>query len=105
MRIYRPMPFRKTVRVNFTKKIDGVSHKRGITIVDATKKQVMDVIEEVYANELERQDSNALDFVKVTVQILYDNSGKRAKDEFSYRLYRCGVDVIDKLIETIDNIK
>ena len=45
------------------------------------------------------------DFVKVTVQILYGEKDKRKKDEFSFRLYRCNVGIVDRLISHIDSMQ
>lgn len=103
MKIYRPSLYKKTIRITFSKKNDAVIDKSAVTVVEATKQEIIDTIKEVYEEELAVRDSNPRDFVKLTVQILFDEGGKRKKDEFSFRLYRCEVNVIQKLIDNIDS--
>lgn len=105
MKIHRPTPYGKTIRITFSKRNDTTADKRAITIVEATKKEVVDTIKHVYEKELIVGNSKRSDFLKVTVQILYGERWKRHKDEFSFRLYRCDVSVIDRLISYIDSLQ
>ena len=105
MKIYRPTPYGKTIRVTFSKRNDTTTDKRAITIVEATKQEVVDAIKHVYKEEMNVRQSKRSDFVKVTVQILYGEKDKRKKDEFSFRLYRCNVGIIDRLISHIDGMQ
>ena len=105
MKIYRPTPYGKTIRVTFSKTNDTTTDKRAITIVEATKQEVVDTIKHVYKEEMVVGQSKHSDFVKVTVQILYGEKDKRKKDEFSFRLYRCNVDIVDRLISHIDGMQ
>lgn len=90
--------------MTFSKKNEVTTDKMAVTIVEATKQEVIDVIKSVYSNDMVVGDSKHDDFVKVTVQILSGEKNKRHKDEFSFRLYRCGVDSIQKLINYIDEL-
>ena len=105
MKIYRPAPYGKTIRVTFSKRNDTTTDKRAITIVEATKQEVVDTIKHVYKEEMVVGQSKRSDFVKVTVQILYGEKDKRKKDEFSFRLYRCNVGIVDRLISHIDGMQ
>lgn len=105
MKIYRPTPYGKTIRVTFSKRNDTTTDRRAITIVEATKQDVVDTIKHVYKEEMVVGQSKRNDFVKVTVQILYGEKDKRKKDEFSFRLYRCNVDIVDRLISHIDGMQ
>ena len=105
MKIHRPIAYGKTIRVTFSKKNDTTTDKRAITIVEATKQEVVDTIKHVYKEEMVVGQSKRSDFVKVTVQILYGEKDKRKKDEFSFRLYRCNVGIVDKLISHIDGVQ
>lgn len=105
MKIYRPTPYGKTIRVTFSKRNDTTTDKRAITIVEATKQEVVETIKQVYKEEMVVGQSKRRDFVKVTVQILYGEKDKRKKDEFSFRLYRCNVGIIDRLISHIDGMQ
>ena len=105
MKIHRPIAYGKTIRVTFSKRNNTTTDKRAITIVEATKQEVVDTIKHVYKEEMVVGDSKRNNFVKVTVQILYGEENKRHKDEFSFRLYRCDVDIINKLITYIDNMQ
>ena len=105
MKIHRPIAYGKTIRVTFSKRNDTTTDRRAITIVEATKQEVVDTIKHVYKEEMVVGQSKRSDFVKVTVQILYGEKDKRKKDEFSFRLYRCNVDIVDRLISHIDGMQ
>lgn len=105
MKIYRPIAYGKTIRVTFSKRNDATTDKRAITIVEATKQEVVDTIKHVYEEEMVVGQSKRNDFVKVTVQILCGEKDKRKKDEFSFRLYRCNVGIVDRLISHIDGMQ
>lgn len=106
MKIFRPERYQQTIRLTFSKKIDGKTVKQAFTVVESTRKELDALIREVYADHLERGKEKTFDFVKLTVQVIKFETGKpRGKDEWSYRLYRCSPDIMNRLVNTIDNQK
>ena len=104
MKIFRPERYQQTIRLTFSKKIDGKTVKQAFMVVESTRKELDALIREVYADHLERGKEKTFDFVKLTVQVIKFESGKpRGKDEWSYRLYRCSPDIMNRLANTIDN--
>ncbi len=104
MKIFRPERYQQTIRLTFSKKIDGKTVKQAFTVVESTRKELDALIREVYADHLERGKEKTFDFVKLTVQVIKFETGKpRGKDEWSYRLYRCSPDIMNRLVNTIDN--
>lgn len=108
MKIYRPVSYYKLARITFSQK-NVTQDRKAVTIVEFTKGQLKELIERVFKDELKRGKSKCLDFVKLTVQVLtYPGSSitqKTTKDEWSYRLYRCDISVIDRLIRAVDEMK
>ena len=108
MKIYRPVSYHRIARITFSKK-NVTNDRKAVSIVEFTKEQLQELIERVYMEELKAGDSNRLDFVNITVQVMtYPGSGltkKTKKDEWSYRLYRCDTSVIDRLIAAADGLK
>lgn len=100
MRIDKPN--RKATYLTFSKDNGITKDTRRVKIVDVSKEEITKTIELVYKSELERKKEKVRDFVKLTVQML-DHTDKQKKDEFSFRLYRCDVNVIEKIINYIDN--
>lgn len=100
MRIEKPT--RKATYLTFSKDNGITKDTRRVKIVDVSKEEITEVIKLVYKSELVRKNEKIRDFVKLTVQML-DHTDKQKKDEFSFRLYRCDVNVIEKIINYIDN--
>lgn len=104
MKIFRPERYQQTIRLTFSKKIDGKTVKQAFTVVEFTRKELDALIREVYSDHLEREKEKTFDFMKLTVQVIKFETGKpRGKDEWSYRLYRCNPDIMNRLVSTIDN--
>lgn len=99
MRIDKPN--RKATYLTFSKDNGITKDTRRVKIVDVSKEEITKAIELVYKSELERKKEKVRDFVKLTVQML-DHTDKQKKDEFSFRLYRCNVDAIEKIINYIE---
>ena len=103
MKIFRPERYHKTFRITFSKKVNGKTEKKAVTVVETTREELDSLICETYSGQLKRRDEKPLDFVKLTVQIIKCETGKpRGKDEWSYRLYRTDFDDIEKLTDRID---
>ena len=100
MRIDKPT--RKATYLTFSKDNGITKDTRRVKIVDVSKEEITEAIKLVYKSELARNNEKIRDFVKLTVQML-DHTDKQKKDEFSFRLYRCDVNVIEKIINYIDN--
>jgi len=73
---------------------------RSLSIVDATKEEITNLIKELFKDELDRGNTPARQFTKLTVKIC--NSEKKTKDEFSFRLYRTDVNAIEKIIKHLN---
>lgn len=99
MRIDKPT--RKATYLTFSKDNGITKDTRRVKIVDVSKDEITEAIKLVYKSELARKNEKIRDFVKLTVQIV-DYTDKQKKDEFSFRLYRCDVDVIEKIIKYVD---
>lgn len=99
MRIDKPT--RKATYLTFSKDNGITKDTRRVKIVDVSKEEITEAIKLVYKSELARKNEKIRDFVKLTVQML-DHTDKQKKDEFSFRLYRCDVNVIEKIINYID---
>lgn len=106
MKIFRPERYYKTIRINFSKKIDGKMVKRATTIVDTNRRELDAFIKKVFKEELQKGEEKTFDFVKMTVQVvMYYPGAPRKKDEWSYRLYRTTVDAVEKLEKAVDDLQ
>ena len=99
MRIDRPT--RKVTFLTFTNNVGITRDTRSVSILDATKDEIIKAINQVFHDELQRQNEPIRNFVKLTVKMC-DYTDKQKKDEFSFRLYRCDVNAIEKIICFID---
>ena len=105
MKTRRPIAYGKTIRVTFSKRNDTTTDKRAITIVEATKQEVVDTIKDECKEKIVVGQSKQNEIVKVKVRIKKKKKDKRKKDEFSFRLYRCNVGIVDRLISHIDGMQ
>jgi hypothetical protein len=75
-----------------------------MSIVEATKEEVINLIHELFSENFEKKKGERLNrSVKLTVQIIDRTEDRQTKDEFSYRLYRCDVNAIERIINHINN--
>lgn len=95
-------PALKICYLVFSNNVGITRDTRSVSIVDAEKQEIIDVIKKVFKDNLERGNEPLKNFVKLTVKIC-ENGNKKTKDEFSYRLYRTNVNAIDRIIQYIDN--
>ena len=91
-------PVLKTIFLTFHQDNGITRDTRAISIVEADREEVVALIKELFRDELERKGEPLRGSVKLTVQVVDRTSGSQKKDEFSYRLYRCNVNVIERLI-------